>query len=136
MLCNPRPSCCGAEVLLRGLMGLQFRPDFPASASPSKVAADTSAIITVMVGSFSTSNGILINSSACSAQLRQNHDTAEPWSSLQITYVHLKMEWPCFRVCDTGRMTQRYSTHFELAFNFGERGTHITAGSRGHELDP
>ena len=62
---------------------------------------------------------------------------AEPWSvSSELLMFIYKMEWPCFRVCDTGRMTQRYSTHFELAFNFGERGTHITAGSRGHELDP
>lgn len=61
----------------------------------------------------------------------------EPWSvSSKLLMFIYKMEWPCFRVCDTGRMTQRYSTHFELAFNFGERGTHITAGSRGHELDP
>lgn len=46
------------------------------------------------------------------------------------------MEWPCFRAYYIGRMTKRHSTHFELALNFSERGTHITAGSSGQEQGP
>lgn len=57
---------------------------------------------------------------------------AEPWSvSSELLMFIYKMEWPCFRVYDTGWMTQRYSTHFELAFNFGERGTHTSQQGAG-----
>lgn len=92
MLWNPRPCCCGAEVLLTGADGLLcLRPWLSSLCFSHQGGCWHQCYYYRMVGSFSTSNVILINSSYCSHSLRQNLDTC--WamvSFLWITYVHLQ----------------------------------------------
>ena len=139
MLWNPRPSCCGAEVLLTGADGLLcLRPWLSSLCFSHQGGCWHQCYYYRMVGSFSTSNVILINSSYCSHSLRQNLDKC--WamvSFLWITYVHLQngvallqslWHWP-----DDTEIQHTLWTSIQF---WWKRHTHITAGSRGHELDP